>query len=605
MKPGDSLDGRYTIIERLGAGGMGEVYKATHTILGAPRVIKVVHPHISSNEDARERFLREARASTKVQHQNVATMHDFASTPDGAHYMVWEFIDGENLAQRLRTHRTLPPRQAVKIAIQALHGLEAIHRAGIIHRDISPENLMITADDVVKIIDLGVAKVEGTEAVSQTRTGIFVGKLRYAAPEQLGFLPEGEKIDARADLYSLAMVLVELLTGRPPYEAKSPHEYFILHAREPQQRTVALPADLPGSAALEAILEKALARDRARRFASAREFAAALEEVEKTLPLTNDLPTMALALDGEATMRQATSRDTLHRTTVQTDAPAEPTLRTPLPAPTVRTPFPSGEAQPKLRKGLNPAYAVAFIAIVALAIGAALFWPRNRDRDPIVTLPATDSAPAQQAAATPPPVVSQTSVTVTSLQEEPATETVASPAVTTTVPATSAPPAPKQTAPPVAASPIPSKKQRETPPATQPTATAEVDPEPRATGPVPTYVDGGGDDDTNERALEVLRQELQGTKKVALRAGAMQVEVARALRDRFPELEFVAYAPVVLRFDGTMERMGRGRKRRAATATVTKDGRVVFRYELPDEVYRVGDDPPEAFARVVADAMQQ
>ena len=245
MKPGDILDGRYTIIERLGAGGMGEVYKATHTILGAPRVIKVVHPHISSNDDARERFLREARASTKVQHPNVATLHDFASTADGAHYMVWEYIDGVNLAQKLRARGTLPPRQSVRIAIQALHGLDAIHRAGIIHRDISPENLMITDGDQVKIIDLGVAKVDDTEAVSQTRTGIFVGKLRYAAPEQLGFLPDDEKIDARADIYALAMVLVELLTGRPPYEAKSPHEYYVLHAREPKQRTVSLPAELP------------------------------------------------------------------------------------------------------------------------------------------------------------------------------------------------------------------------------------------------------------------------------------------------------------------------------------------------------------------------
>src|SRR5215210_1513062 len=205
MKPGDILDGRYEITARLGAGGMGEVYKASHTLLGSSRVIKVVHPQISGNTDAKDRFLREARAATKIQHSNVATLHDFAALPDGAHYMVWEFIDGENLAQRLRTRGTLPPRQAVRIGIQALLGLEAIHRAGIIHRDISPENLMITRDDEVKIIDLGVAKVEDTDAVSQTRTGIFVGKLRYASPEQLGFLPEGERVDGRADLYGIAM----------------------------------------------------------------------------------------------------------------------------------------------------------------------------------------------------------------------------------------------------------------------------------------------------------------------------------------------------------------------------------------------------------------
>ncbi|MEA2462972.1 MAG: eukaryotic-like serine/threonine-protein kinase, partial [Acidobacteriota bacterium] len=238
MKPGDTLDGRYTITDRLGAGGMGEVFKAVHTMLGSPRVIKVVHAHISTNADAKDRFLREARAATKIQHGNVATLHDFATLPDGAHYMVWEFIDGENLAERLRQRGTLPPRQAVHVAVQALRGLEAIHRAGIIHRDISPENLMITADDEVKIIDLGVAKLQDPDAVSQTRTGIFVGKLRYASPEQLGFLPEGETVDARADIYALGMVLVELLTGRPPYEAKSPHEYFLLHARDVTKTTM-------------------------------------------------------------------------------------------------------------------------------------------------------------------------------------------------------------------------------------------------------------------------------------------------------------------------------------------------------------------------------
>src|SRR5258705_5728068 len=161
MNPGEILDGRYEIIGRLGAGGMGEVYKATHILLGATRVIKVVHPNISTNADARERFLREARAATKVQHPNVATVHDFAALPDGSHYMVWEFIDGENLAQRLKARGPLPPRNAVRIAIQAARGLEAIHRAGIVHRDISPENLMIAhSDDAVKIIDLGVAKIE-------------------------------------------------------------------------------------------------------------------------------------------------------------------------------------------------------------------------------------------------------------------------------------------------------------------------------------------------------------------------------------------------------------------------------------------------------------
>src|SRR5260221_3153809 len=163
MNTGEILDGKYEITARLGAGGMGEIYKGTHTLLGASRVIKVVHPQIATNTDARDRFLREARVATKIQHPNVATLYDFAALPDGSHYIACEYIDGENLAQRLRNGGTLPPRQAGHIAVQVLHGLEAIHRAGIIHRDISPENIMITPDNTVKIIDLGVAKLDDAD----------------------------------------------------------------------------------------------------------------------------------------------------------------------------------------------------------------------------------------------------------------------------------------------------------------------------------------------------------------------------------------------------------------------------------------------------------
>src|SRR5437773_2763786 len=200
----EPVDGKYRIIERLGAGGMGEVYKVEHAFLRATRVIKVIKPQISEDADAHERFLREAQLATKIQHPNVATLHDFSALPDGSHYMVWEYIDGENLAERLRSRGTLPPRDAVRLAIQTLHGLEAIHRAGIVHRDISPENLMIARDEDgserVKIIDLGVAKSDDP-AEEATRTGMFLGKFRYASPEHVGFLEPGEKIDGRADLY--------------------------------------------------------------------------------------------------------------------------------------------------------------------------------------------------------------------------------------------------------------------------------------------------------------------------------------------------------------------------------------------------------------------
>src|SRR5439155_4044349 len=309
----EPVDGKYKIVERLGVGGMGEVYKVTHTFLGATRVIKVIRPQISESQDAHDRFLREARAATKVQHPNVATLHDFSALPDGSHYMVWEYIDGENLAQRLRARGTFAPRYAVALTIQALQGLEAIHRAGIVHRDISPENLMITpevdGEERVKIIDMGVAKVEDSTDTA-TRAGVFVGKLRYASPEHLGFLPEGQKIDGRADLYSMAMVLYEMLTGRPPFEATSPHEYVMLHSRDTQFKPLDLPADLPGGAQLQAVLAKALERDRNKRFSTAREFANALQEVERSLPDPASETTLRTPLP-------QTQPDMLHQSTIR------------------------------------------------------------------------------------------------------------------------------------------------------------------------------------------------------------------------------------------------------------------------------------------------
>ena len=574
--PGEVIDGKYEIIERLGAGGMGEVYKVAHTWLGATRVIKVVHPQISGNEDANARFLREARAATKVQHPNVATLHDFSGLPDGSHYMVWEFIDGENLAQRLRARGTLPPREAMNIVIQALHGLEAVHRAGIIHRDISPENLMLTREGAVKVIDLGVAKLDDTSEVASTRTGIFVGKLRYASPEQLGFLPEGEKIDVRTDLYSIGMVLYELLMGRPPYEAKSPHEYFLLHARDEQQRrSVELPLDMPGGPALREVLDRALDRDRNRRFASAAEFAAALEQV-------------AASVEADDTMRVAPRTVRMNH---PVPPPAATTVRTPMPAPIPQAPAPAS------RSMLPLLAAIAVVLVVTIAgIAAVFLWPKKTEDAPAnrVATATTATAPAPVSEASvnvvpPPDTATQTATSITTTTQAPvATQTV--------VP----PPMQRPTAPPKTVTATP----REEPAEPAPQAEPEPEPVTTAASSGSTFVDGGEDDETNERMLGQLRRETAGVRRIAVHGGAMQDELVKALKEEFPRLEISDSAPVVIRFDGVLERLGRGRKRRAATATITKNGRVIFRYELPSEVFRVGMTPPEAFVRVLTDAVE-
>ena len=556
----EPIDGKYRIVERLGAGGMGEVYRVEHTFLGVTRVVKVIRPQISETEDAHERFLREARLATKVQNPNVATLHDFSALPDGSHYMVWEFIDGENLAQLIRRRGVLPPRYALRLAIQTLNGLEAIHRAGIVHRDISPENLMITRDEQgterVKIIDLGVAKAEEGEYVA-TRTGIFVGKLRYSSPEHLGFVPEGERIDGRADLYSVAIVLYEMLTGRPPFESTSPHQYILHHSRETQATALDL-TKVPGGAELQEVLARALERDRTKRWATARDFAAALERVEKTLPET--APAAAPDRDEEPTLRLTPAPV---RSTVRTDIAQQPPARTVVD----RSPAP-----PPARRD-NSRAIIAVLAILLIAVAAFALWQlrsRPAPQSAAVVATATQAAPPPRAS---PPA--STSVDVVS--------------TTTTA-----------TAPPRAAA---LHKTTSKPVPVQETAAAVVPPpEPAPSGQVHTYTEGGSSA-SNDETISYLQAALRGVSRVAVEGGgdADQTKIlSAALRKR--GLTVAEGSDVTIRFNGTVARLGFGRKRRAADATITKGGRVIFRYQLPTEDYRVGDNPAEAFARVIGDA---
>lgn len=228
--------------------------------------------------------------ATRINHPSVATLFDFSTLDDGSNYMVWEYIEGINLHELIDQRGPLSPRYAAMLATQALMGFDAIHRAGIVHRDVSPENLMITrgpdGDERVKIIDLGIAKQSGTEE-DKTKTGMFVGKWKYCSPEHLGMLPPGERIDGRADIYSFGIVLYEMLTGVPPFQADTPHAYLMLHSQtQPRAlRDVNPGVTAPGE--FEALIFRALEKDRSKRFATAREFAQAIEAL---LPTLSDTP---------------------------------------------------------------------------------------------------------------------------------------------------------------------------------------------------------------------------------------------------------------------------------------------------------------------------
>jgi serine/threonine protein kinase len=653
------IDGKYRIVERLGIGGMGEVFKVEHTFLGSTRVVKIIRAQISASSDIHERFLREARMATKVQHPNVATLYDFSALPDGSHYMVWEFIEGENLAQVLRRRGTLSPRHAVQIAIQALAGLEAIHRAGIVHRDISPENLMIThsadGSEFVKIIDLGVAKASEGD-VAMTQTGMFVGKFRYASPDHLGFLRAGERIDGRADIYSLAVVLFEMLIGRPPFEATSPHEYILHHSRDEYLMSPDLDR-ITGSPALQMVLARALDRDRDKRFATAREFSDALAAIEPALP--DESSKTAPPFDPDATRRfertgtgpaisppaapppatmaptaavapptvaQSVTRPAVTQQTtpptptmpaagyVPPPAPAPPYIppAAPSPAPpTVIRTMPG--AAPKRKTGL----VITLVIIGLLVLGAiatagvfALLHFRQSLLGGIASTATTSTAATSTTASA---VPSQTSVDVTPpapvIIDTTTTRATSTTAATATAPATTTitPPVTTSSAaeiqPPTTTRPPVRRPRVEEPPPVEETPTPEPVPVP-SSSPALTFRERG-DSGSNDAAVVSLHQQIAGITRVSLSGGDAEMILQLSNRLRSRGVSVTEGAPVEIRFTGSVESHGFGKKSRSATATIKKNGRPIFQYVMPREDYRVGDSPAEAFARILSDALAQ
>ena len=281
--------GTYEVVEKLREGGMGAIYRVRHLLLDEQRVIKVMRASVEEDSHARERFLREAQMARRLSHPNVALLHDLAEGRPGTFYMVMELIDGPSLADVLGTGRLLPVNGLLDLGAQALDGLQYLHDQGIVHRDVSPENLMVAeagGRPVVKIIDLGVAR--RADEAGLTTTGIFVGKLRYASPEQLGALKGGETIDGRSDVYSMGCVLYQLLTGSPAYLAETPQAWIRQHVMERPRPFATTDRSMRVPEPVRHAVLKALSKDRNARFASAADFAAKLREVRDALALPAD-----------------------------------------------------------------------------------------------------------------------------------------------------------------------------------------------------------------------------------------------------------------------------------------------------------------------------
>ncbi len=246
------LAGRYRVERRLGHGGMATVYLARDDELRRPVAVKVLAENLAGDGSFRERFVREARLAARLSHPNVVQVFD-AGESEGRPYIVMEYVPGETLGALLRERGQLYPDEAVGLGRQACAGLQHAHDAGLVHRDVKPQNLLLREDGLLKVADFGIARA--AEATALTQIGAVLGTAAYLSPEQAS----GEEVTGAADLYSLGAVLYELLTGRPPYEFETLTE---LAAKQTQGAIVPV-RDLEPAVpdAVEAVVMRCLARD--------------------------------------------------------------------------------------------------------------------------------------------------------------------------------------------------------------------------------------------------------------------------------------------------------------------------------------------------------
>jgi len=286
---GKSLPGGYYILDLISVGGMGRVYRAEQAALGRTVAVKIIHPHLLSDENSALRFMTEARAASQLNHPNSIAVFDFGRTDDGQPYLVMEFLRGKDLARVAYEEGPLPFSRIVEVLRQALAALSEAHDLGIVHRDLKPENIILEplrrGGDFVKVVDFGLAKLRAdAQHPSVTSPGIVCGTPDYMAPEQ----GRGDAIDGRSDLYSIGVVLFQLLTGRLPFEADSPTQVVMMHLTipVPDPRQVAPERNIPEP--LVEVVLKALAKDARKRYQDAAEFAdalrAALVQAESVRP---------------------------------------------------------------------------------------------------------------------------------------------------------------------------------------------------------------------------------------------------------------------------------------------------------------------------------
>jgi serine/threonine protein kinase len=365
---GSVIADRYHILRKLGEGGMGQVYLAEHVKMGRKSAIKVMNPTVSGDPDAIGRFNREAANASRISHPNVAAIYDFGETVDGLIYLAMEFVEGEPLTALLGRVGPLPPSRAANIARQVAEALDAAHELGIVHRDLKPDNIMVArhrdGSDLVKVVDFGIAKAQHGEGQNVTRTGLVVGTPEYMSPEQLS----GDHVDGRSDVYALGLVVFHMLTGTLPFPSSTIQESMIMRLTDRPRTLSEMRPEVAWPAALQRVLDRALARTVDERYPRASELAADLLRTVR-----------GLTPAGGAQEEQSTARTRL--------------LESSVPATRVRATGDGGEAagpvpQGRRRRRLLVPLGVG-AGLVAVAVGA---WLLGSEQRPAIALSPSDSA---------------------------------------------------------------------------------------------------------------------------------------------------------------------------------------------------------------------
>ncbi len=379
--------GRYEIVEKLGQGGMGAVYRARDTLLERTVAVKVIAATIDQNDELRERFFREARAAGQLSHKNIITIHDLGEH-EGQPYLAMKYLHGQDLLARMASPQRMSLRRRVEVATEICEGLEYAHAHGVVHRDIKPANIFITDSGAVKILDFGLARLVTSEL---TRSNMMMGTVNYMAPEQV----RGERIDGRADIFSSAVVIYELLSGRRAFDSDSfaATLYKILQeVPEPlQQIDPAIPIELVR------IVDRALAKPRDERYQQMSEMLLDLAVFRQQLA----------GMDSPAGGRTAPSelRTPSDRPYQVTPAVPLPPVATPLPspsAPTMAAPTgppgwgapSSSTTAPSVFRAWVPATAIVAVAIAAVAIWKSSHSNSDAPTRQMTTGPAAPAPPS-------------------------------------------------------------------------------------------------------------------------------------------------------------------------------------------------------------------